>query len=182
MRLTKLAFFACLTLATACGRQSDGKNDRTGKAGGHADLAELQANPPQAVPALISAFGLQEGSVGGLIAFYTGDRYFSGVAQQLSAAHYRIMATIGYYAEDGRRITTTRKRTTCRSHVVAHPAAPTIAGSTTSASLVLTSGATSAVATRISVTQPTARGFVVEWGCFDERTGAFVSEAWSDVE
>ena len=132
---------------------------------------------------LVSAFGFTPSSnAGAFLALYSNNRYFSGVVQKLSAQHYRIAGAVGYYEEVDGLIKTTGKKTSCPDWTQ-YKGKAKVAGSVLGSSVVVTAGAVTTVLNRVDPSQSSSPvgGLVIQWGCFDQTTGAFSSHSWSDI-
>jgi hypothetical protein len=186
MNIIPAAFISATVLLAGCGLTKKSDDNGPGPSvQGSANLAELESSSPTAVPSLVSAFGLVDGSAAGFAAFYSGKRYFSGVVKELSAQSFQVMGIIGTYDDSsGTQIVPSGKRTTCQEFVTAARASgekSQIVGTVDGQSLTITRGAETVVLQRFTPGAPTS-GIVVEWGCFDLVTGAFTPQGWSDIK
>jgi len=145
-------------------------------------LEEIERAPFHQV-SLVSAFGFAPSNqAAAVVAFYSNQRYFSGVVQKINNQYYRMAATVGYYAEGDGVIEMTGKKTTCASWIPLK-AKRTVVGSVNGQSLVVSAGAYSAVLSRIQLAAASAPrdGLLLETGCFDANTGAFTQSGWIEI-
>jgi hypothetical protein len=186
-----LAFGLALGLA-GCGGDGGGSSDGPhvgphavgggGDGGGSADLKALESTPPSQAPTLTAAYGVEDGGEAGFVAFYSGQRYFSGVVQRLSAVRYRAAGVLGHYEQQGDAIVTHKQRTTCQYLSQKYDGKSHAYGTIGDASITVQSETTTLVLARVAAsTAAPKNGLVIEWGCFDEQTGEFTPEGWSDV-
>jgi hypothetical protein len=147
-------------------------------------LTELQDVPRSNSPSLVSVFGVAPSdNIGAIVAFYSDNRYFSGVALRLSQNVYRMAAVIGYYEQIGNVIKVSPQKTTCQQLAQKYKGKSMTAGTVNGTAIALTAGAVTAVFSRLDVSSFPAsqQGLLIHWGCFDEMSGAFTPQAWSDV-
>lgn len=172
-RFSRAILFFSVLLVTSCGSNSQDNLS--------ASFAEFENSPPRAVNNLISAFGIEsDGKAGGVIAFYTNQRYFSGIVQKISDVHYRIAATVGIYSEQNGAFQMRAYKTTCQKLAQKYKGAAKVSGSTTADYLTVTTGSSMAVLARLPAPSSALKnGFVIEFGCFEEKTGRFTPEGWS---
>lgn len=144
------------------------------------DFQSLMGAPPTESAAVISAFGIGGSRTGAVVVFFTGQRYFSGIIQQVSELHYRIAGAFGHYEQKGGSIATSQKKTTCRALSAKYKGTSRVVGRPDGNAIAISSGSITTVMARMAIPTGAPRnGFVVEWGCFDE-SGRFTSEGWSD--
>lgn len=148
-------------------------------------LSVFESAPPTEVPELIAAYGVAPSkSAAGVVAFYTGNRYFSGVVREISTRHFQIMATIGFYEQPSLEVRTTARRTTCRAAYEKYKTqGRKILGKVGGGTLTVVTEKAAAYLTRFATFSPAtiSSGFIVEFGCFDEATGIFTPEAWTNL-
>lgn len=172
-------FFVLLGINTGCG-----DSEKTPTHSG-TDFEELQEIPPTEVSSVISVFGYAPSKqVGAVAAFYSGNRFFSGVVQKLSSQRYRILGSLGHFKEVDGVIEWTTKKTTCQKLSQERKGKTLVSGTVSGDTIVVTSGNKSTVLNRVEISRSSRPegGFLVEWGCFDEKTGAFTNEGWSDFD
>lgn len=147
------------------------------------NFAELQSSAPIYVSSLVSAFGTTGNYTGsGFLAFYSGSRYFSGVVKEVAAHHFQIMAVVGTYSDSNGSIVTTPKKATCSSWVaLSRNIRKTITGNAGSTVITVTTDTATITLPRLNPAGAAPVGVVLEWGCFDGSTGAFASQAWSNI-
>lgn len=173
--IVSLVVFSCNAVKKS--DQGDGGSAVNG------NLAELQATAPIYVQSMLSAYGtITSNGNDGFVAFYTGNRYFAGVVQQLSANSFQMMATVGTYVESNGVIVTTGRSSTCPSWVAtSRNMKRIITGTTSSSSISVKTDIATLVLPRLNMAAalpPT--GLVVQWGCFDPTSRVFTAGTWSN--
>lgn len=180
--MKKVLLITLLLVCTACsGRLKKSENDADPAVGD--PLAELQTNVPIYVPSLISAFGTT-GNYGGsgFLAFYNGNRYFSGIVKEVSTKRFQMMAVVGTYTETGGIVTTTPKKSTCPSWVAySRTVNKSMTGNPSSTVVTITTNSTTITLPKLNPAGSAPSGVVLEWGCFDMATGVFTTQAWSNI-
>ena len=129
---------------------------------------------PTSMPDLIAAYGIEAGSEGAVLAFYDGNRYFSGFVRRISELRFQIAAAVGLYRQTGNEILATGKKTTCPST----RGNTRIIGVVGGENIVLATTSTSVSLPRIAFPTSSSQGVVVEWGCFDSNN-QFTRHDWT---
>ena len=170
-----LAFVSC------SGRLKKSEGDADPAVGDN--LTELQGNAPIYVSSLISAFGTTGNYSGsGFLAFYTGNRYFSGIVKEVSTQHYQMMAVVGTYTDANSTVVTTPKRTTCGTWTnQSRSIRKTITGNSSSTVITITTDTAVITLPRLNPAGAAPTGVILEWGCFDTTTAVFTPQAWSNI-
>lgn len=179
MKLVMISALLALVLA-GCG-----KNSGSGKEGGvssSTNLSELQTASPTDQPSLIAAYETHEVGLGAaFFAFYTGDRYATGVAMQMAPTVARVSSTIGFYKINGRSVERDGKKTTCpASHALAEQNPSAVIGVPGDDTILVTGGAFTLILKRYTGSTTAQSGGLIQWGCFDQ-AGVFSPHAWTDL-
>lgn len=141
------------------------------------NFAEIEAKPFSSVT-LKSLFVQSPASgVSSFAAFYSNGAYASGVMLKVGKNVYQAMGSAGHYTQNAGKILPSATTVSCPS---LHPAGD-VFGSDGDNFITVQVGATSTVLVK---SQPIgdANGVVVQWGCFDSKTGSFTANPWTRIK